>query len=193
MTDPEIKAPSVVKSRSSAKHQRRASFHTRRRSQHSIASFGEIADDVIKAPSLGSLGESTKEEVSEDEDYGTVGKVKTTKKKHDRKSSNIHELFGEEDEASMDNIVQSLMQEEADLAAELDEDMDGYSPRAIELEDAPETPKAPEPKAPSAKARNQSLVASSIYSDTTSWSQEFQTQSKRSSAFEKRTKNFWKI
>lgn len=155
MTDPELQAPPPRKpqkpNKSAVKHQRRPSFHTRRRSQHSIASFGEIADDVIKAPALGSLGESTKEEVSEGEDYGEVGKVKTTKKKHDRKSSNIHELFGEDDEASMDNIVQSLMAEEADL------DPDGYSPRAIDLEDAPDTPKAPEPKIPSAKARNQSF------------------------------------
>jgi len=156
MSDPELQAPPPRKpqipNKSAVKHQRRPSFHTRRRSQHSIASFGEIADDVIKAPALGSLGESTKEEVSEGEDYGEVGKVKTTKKKHDRKSSNIHELFGEEDEeVSMDNILQSLMQEEA--AA----DEDGYSPRAIELEDAPDTPKSPEPKIPSAKARNQSF------------------------------------
>jgi len=156
MSDPELHAPPPREpqkpNKSAVKHQRRPSFHTRRRSQHSIASFGDMADDVIKAPSLGSLGESTKEEVSEGEDYGEVGKVKTTKNKHDRKSSNIHELFGGEDEeeVSMDNILQSLMQEEAD------EVEDGYSPRAIQLEDAPDTPKSP-PKIPSAKARNQSF------------------------------------
>lgn len=156
MTDPEIKVPPRPSANKSAvKHQRRPSFHTRRRSQHSIASFGEIADDVIKAPALGSLGEGTKEDHDSDDEYH-AGEVKP-KKKHDRKSSNVHMLFGEDgnnpedlfnEEESMDNIVH-MMAEQADL------EVDGYSPRAIDLPDEPESPR--EVQKPSAKSRNQSF------------------------------------
>lgn len=151
MSDPELRAPPRQPNKEAVKHQRRPSFHTRRRSQHSIASFGDIADDIIKAPTLGSLGESDRvEEPSDDYDVGKV----TIKKKHDRQSSNIHELFGEDDgegELSMDNIMQSLMEEE------VDEPDGGYSPRPIDLEDAPDSPIVAAPPKPSAKARNQSF------------------------------------
>jgi len=195
MTDPEIKVPPRPSANKSAvKHQRRPSFHTRRRSQHSIASFGEIADDVIKAPALGSLGEGTKEDHDSDDEYH-AGEVKP-KKKHDRKSSNVHMLFGEDgndpqdlfnEEESMDNIVYgedvvkpvSAKPEKINLpnagnscykrsgvgiffypppfmmAEQADEEVDGYSPRAIDLPDEPESPR--EVQKPSAKSRNQSF------------------------------------
>jgi hypothetical protein len=177
MTDPEIKVPPRPSANKSAvKHQRRPSFHTRRRSQHSIASFGEIADDVIKAPALGSLGEGTKEDHDSDDEYH-AGEVKP-KKKHDRKSSNVHMLFGEDgnnpedlfnEEESMDNIVygedvvkpvsakpEKINLPNADMMAEqADLEVDGYSPRAIDLPDEPESPR--EVQKPSAKSRNQSF------------------------------------
>lgn len=154
--DPGLKAPPQRKQAANAhanKHQRRPSFHTRRRSQHSIASFGDIADDVIKAPAMGSLGEETK--VVIEEDYSGPN-VEKKKKKHDRKSSNIHELFGgegEEDEGpSMDNIVQSLMLEEEEMSGHSGQ----YSPTAaIELEDAPLISPPPKPQPP--KNRHQSF------------------------------------
>lgn len=161
MTDPELKAPPPRKPNTQAvKHQRRPSFHTRRKSQHSIASFGDIADDVIKAPALGALGEAEAIAEEPSEDY-EVGKVKPKKKKHDRKSSNIHELFGEDDEqASMDNIVHNELRvklpQESLMLEEMD-DIDGYSPRAIELEDAPESPVVAPPPKPSARKTNQSF------------------------------------
>jgi len=151
MSDPEIRAPTRGGPKNPAKkHQRRASYHQRRRSQHSIASFGEIADDVIKAPTLGSLGEGATEAHDEEVE---VGKFKKKENAHKRKSSNVHMLFGEEGEeqASMDNIVQSLMEEEED--DDLD-DTDGYSPKSIDLEDAPESPQ-PQPVKPPKQARSE--------------------------------------
>jgi len=117
MTDTALKAPpkrAGGSQKDSGRHQRRASFHTRRRSQHSIASFGDIADDVIASPVLGSLLEKSEEiensqgywdeaedkksdnNAFEEEQPGKV--VKTKGRKHGRKQSNIHELFGENDE-----------------------------------------------------------------------------------------------
>jgi len=178
MTDPEIKQPPRPSANKSAvKHQRRPSFHTRRRSQHSIASFGEIADDVIKAPALGSLGEGTKEDHDSDDEEYRAGEVKP-KKKHDRKSSNVHMLFGEDgnnpedlfnEEESMDNIVhgedvvkpvsakpEKINLPNADMMSEhADLEVDGYSPRAIDLPDEPESPR--EVQKPSVKSRNQSF------------------------------------
>lgn len=156
MTDTSLKAPpprqQPKQNTAAVKHQRRPSFHTRRRSQHSIASFGDIAEDVIKAPGLGSLGEDSREEPSDSYKAGTVKPKKNT---HERKSSNVHMLFGEEDDEqdAMDHIVQSLMSEEVDLEALA---ADGqYSPRPIDLEDAPDTPV--EDKKTKAKGRGQSF------------------------------------
>jgi len=155
MSDPEIRAPTRGGPRNPAKkHQRRASYHQRRRSQHSIASFGEIADDVIKAPTLGSLGEGATHEHDEEVE---VGKFKKKENAHKRKSSNVHMLFGEEgdEQASMDNIVriqESLMEEEED--DDLD-DTDGYSPKSIDLEDAPESPQPQPVKPPPKQARSE--------------------------------------
>jgi len=134
MSDPNIKPPVRKPNAAANKHQRRPSFHTRRRSQHSIASFGDIAEDVIKAPSLGKLGEE--ETVQETHNYEAGSVTKSNKKKHDRKSSNIHEFFQGGSEQDMDNIVQSLMEDEA--LEDIDLDANGqYSPQAIDLEDAP--------------------------------------------------------
>lgn len=139
MSDPNIKMPPRKPNAAANKHQRRPSFHTRRRSQHSIASFGDIAEDVIKAPSLGKLGEE--ETVHEAEKY-EAGNVTKSKKKHDRKSSNVHELFGENGEANMETIVQSLMEEEA--MDDLDLSPNGqYSPSSIDLDDVPDKPLSP--------------------------------------------------
>lgn len=160
MSDPELRAPpprAPMKPNAAAvKHQRRPSFHSRRRSQHSIASFGDIADDVIKAPSLGSLGESTREDDGS-EGLSDVGVIPHAKKSHGRKPSNVHQLFDEDEDSqeAMDNMVQALMAE--------NDDIDGFSPRPIDLEDAPDYAadfakmSDPEPKVPSAKARNQSF------------------------------------
>jgi len=156
MSDPEIRAPTRGGPRNPAmKHQRRASYHQRRRSQHSIASFGEIADDVIKAPTLGTLGEGATEEHDPEIE---VGKFKKKDNAHKRKSSNVHMLFGEEgdEQASMDNIVrihqESLMEEEEGNTEE--DDTDGYSPKSIDLEDAPESPQ-PQPVKPPKQARSE--------------------------------------
>jgi len=127
MSDPNIKPPVRKPNAAANKHQRRPSFHTRRRSQHSIASFGDIAEDVIKAPSLGKLGEE--ETVQETHNYEAGSVTKSNKKKHDRKSSNIHEFFQGASEQDMDNIVQSLMEDEA--LEDIDLDANGqYSPQA---------------------------------------------------------------
>jgi len=159
MVDPEIKVPPAHRKPASMKHQRRPSLHTRRRSQHSIASFGEL-EKVIKEPRLGSLGEDSRADHDEEDGDYIAGEVKP-KKKHDRQSSNVHMLFGEDggspedlfndlnEEESMDNILH-MMAEHQDL------DVDGYSPKAIELDDAPESPIPPKPSV-SVKNRNQSF------------------------------------
>lgn len=144
MVDPEIKMPPAKKP-ASMKHQRRPSLHTRRRSQHSIASFGEL-EKVIKEPRLGSLGEDSRADHDEEEDGDYIAGEVKPKKKHDRQSSNVHMLFGE-DGGSPEDLFNDLNEEES---------MDNivHSPKAIELDDAPESPIPPKP---SVKNRNQSF------------------------------------
>lgn len=137
MTDKSIKAPSSRRA-NDKKHQRRASFHTRRRSQHSIASFGDIADDVIAAPKLGSLLEKSEE--IENMQFEKKAAAKKGGKKHGRKQSNIHEFFrGEDQEEALQNVLSGLMEDE-NMVAEEDSDRD-YSPEPLHLADASPSPR----------------------------------------------------
>lgn len=136
MTDTALKAP--PKRAGATQHQRRASFHTRRRSQHSIASFGEIGEDIIASPVLGSLSEDKKSDNPTFKQPGT--EVKTKGRKHGRKQSNIHELFGENDEEeALQNVLSGLMEDESD--GDRDNSDPEYSPRALHLEDASPSPR----------------------------------------------------
>jgi len=134
MSDTGLKAP--PKANSANQHRRRASFHARRRSQHSIASFGDI-EDVIKTPSLGVLSETTE---NEDPSDVSVGALKG-KKKHGRKSSNVHELFGNsaEDDFDVENLrIDDLGDGSFDSIS--DEDIENYSPGPLRLDDASPSP-----------------------------------------------------
>lgn len=151
MTDTALKAP--PKRAGATQHQRRASFHTRRRSQHSIASFGEIGEDIIASPVLGSLLEKSEEiensrglwdaedKKSDNPTFKQPGtEVKTKGRKHGRKQSNIHELFGENDEEeALQNVLSGLMEDESD--GDRDNSDPEYSPRALHLEDASPSPR----------------------------------------------------
>lgn len=137
MVDSTIKTPPTSRGGgNNSRHARRASFHTRRRSQHSIASFGDIAD-VVSAPALGSLSEDTKE-VNVPEHQPAKIKPKVGKR-HGRKPSNVHELFGEGDQGvALENVMAGLMEDEEISDRDNSEE---YSPTALHLDDASPSPR----------------------------------------------------
>jgi len=140
MVDSAIKTPPTNRGGgNNSRHARRASFHTRRRSQHSIASFGDITDDVIAAPALGSLSEDKKDDNLFENQPGKIKPKVGGGKRHGRKPSNVHVLFGEDDEdEALKNVMAGLMEEEE--ISDRD-DSPEYSPTALHLDDASPSPR----------------------------------------------------
>jgi len=147
MVDSAIKTPPTNRGGgNNSRHARRASFHTRRRSQHSIASFGDIADDVIAAPALGSLSEDKKDDNLFENQPGKIKPKAGGAKRHGRKPSNVHVLFGEDDEdEALKNVMAlnlaGLMEEEEISDRDDSHNMSEYSPTALHLDDASPSPR----------------------------------------------------
>jgi len=99
------------------KHKRRESVHKRSRSQHSIASF----QDMESAKTVNTLGSIIEGSRTLEPTHPEIDLEHKPKKNHDRKSSNVHELFGEDADGQFDLQALELLAEEA----EEDKDSDG--------------------------------------------------------------------